>query len=164
MKHSLFLGPEACRCFTNPDIYLISPQNTQSQVPSKIGSNPALQYPAATASNANSSSSTAVLSAAAGSATASSSSAANPVEASGNVLPPEAEIKIPAVGATPVAISTKLPAAVVQLTQQGKFAVFTMATLISLSRSPSLFSLCSFRPKIKCIFRCFQLCYYVCPN
>ncbi|XP_054090786.1 helicase domino isoform X1 [Zeugodacus cucurbitae] len=39
--------------------------------------------------------------------------------ASGDVLPQGAEIKIPAVGATPVAVSTKLPAAVVQLTQQG---------------------------------------------
>lgn len=36
-------------------------------------------------------------------------------------LPQGAEIKIPAVGATPVAVSTKLPAAVVQLTQQGMF-------------------------------------------
>ncbi|KNC26620.1 Helicase domino, partial [Lucilia cuprina] len=41
-------------------------------------------------------------------------------DASGNPLPPQgAEIKIPAVGATPVAVSTKLPAAVQQLTQQG---------------------------------------------
>uniref|UniRef100_A0A1A9V1Z9 Helicase domino n=1 Tax=Glossina austeni TaxID=7395 RepID=A0A1A9V1Z9_GLOAU len=41
-------------------------------------------------------------------------------DASGNILPPQgAEIKIPAVGATPVAVSTKLPAAVQQLSQQG---------------------------------------------
>uniref|UniRef100_A0A1A9WJY6 Helicase domino n=1 Tax=Glossina brevipalpis TaxID=37001 RepID=A0A1A9WJY6_9MUSC len=41
-------------------------------------------------------------------------------DASGNILPPQgAEIKIPAVGATPVAVSTKLPAAVQQLNQQG---------------------------------------------
>lgn len=37
----------------------------------------------------------------------------------GSGLPQGAEIKIPAVGATPVAVSTQLPAAVVQLTQQG---------------------------------------------
>lgn len=43
-------------------------------------------------------------------------------DASGNILPPQgAEIKIPAVGATPVAVSTKLPAAVQQLSQQGMF-------------------------------------------
>lgn len=35
-------------------------------------------------------------------------------------LPHGAEIKIPGVGATPVAVSTTLPAAVVQLSQQGK--------------------------------------------
>ncbi|XP_020713427.2 helicase domino isoform X2 [Ceratitis capitata] len=48
-----------------------------------------------------------------------SSTSANTIDASGDVLPQGAEIKIPAVGATPVAVSTKLPAAVVQLTQQG---------------------------------------------
>lgn len=42
-------------------------------------------------------------------------------DATGNIVPPQgAEIKIPAIGATPVAVSTKLPAAVQQLTQQGK--------------------------------------------
>lgn len=47
-------------------------------------------------------------------------------DASGNPLPPQgAEIKIPAVGATPVAVSTKLPAAVQQLTQQGMFSFLT---------------------------------------
>lgn len=35
-------------------------------------------------------------------------------------MPHGAEIKIPGVGATPVAVSTTLPAAVVQLSQQGK--------------------------------------------
>ncbi|XP_053962769.1 helicase domino [Anastrepha ludens] len=40
-------------------------------------------------------------------------------DATSDVLPQGAEIKIPAIGATPVAVSTKLPAAVVQLTQQG---------------------------------------------
>lgn len=35
-------------------------------------------------------------------------------------LPHGAEIKIPGVGATPVAVSTTLPAAVAQLSQQGK--------------------------------------------
>lgn len=35
-------------------------------------------------------------------------------------LPHGAEIKIPGVGVTPVAVSTTLPAAVVQLSQQGK--------------------------------------------
>lgn len=35
-------------------------------------------------------------------------------------LPHGAEIKIPGVGATPVAVSTTLPAAVVQLSQQGE--------------------------------------------
>ncbi|XP_036345558.1 helicase domino-like isoform X1 [Rhagoletis pomonella] len=44
-------------------------------------------------------------------------------DASGEALPQGAEIKIPAVGATPVAVSTKLPAAVVQLTQQGMWRV-----------------------------------------
>lgn len=34
-------------------------------------------------------------------------------------LPQGAEIKIPGVGATPVAVSTQLPAAVAQLSQQG---------------------------------------------
>lgn len=37
--------------------------------------------------------------------------------------PHGAEIKIPGVGATPVAVSTTLPAAVVQLSQQGMFVV-----------------------------------------
>ena len=36
--------------------------------------------------------------------------------------PQEAEIKIPAVGATPVAVSTQLPAAVAQLSQQGEMS------------------------------------------
>jgi E1A-binding protein p400 len=36
-----------------------------------------------------------------------------------NVTPQEAEIKIPSVGATPVAVSTQLPAAVAQLNNQG---------------------------------------------
>lgn len=34
------------------------------------------------------------------------------------------EIKIPGVGVTPVAISTTLPAAVVQLSQQGRFNIY----------------------------------------
>ncbi|XP_039480990.1 helicase domino isoform X1 [Drosophila santomea] len=86
--------------------------NTQSQVPSKIGS----ITDSSPATTDSSSSSTVPGAATSGAAT--STSAAS-VEASGNVLAVEAEIKIPAVGATPVAISTKLPAAVVQLTQQG---------------------------------------------
>ncbi len=40
-------------------------------------------------------------------------------------LPQGAEIKIPGVGVTPVAVSTKLPAAVAQLTQQGKIGNFS---------------------------------------
>lgn len=39
----------------------------------------------------------------------------------GQQQPHGAEIKIPGVGATPVAVSTTLPAAVVQLSQQGMF-------------------------------------------
>lgn len=35
-------------------------------------------------------------------------------------LPEGTEIKIPGVGSTPIAISTQLPAAVVQLSQKGK--------------------------------------------
>ncbi|KQS62282.1 uncharacterized protein Dere_GG22110, isoform B [Drosophila erecta] len=86
--------------------------NTQSQVPSKIGS----FTDSTSATTDNNSSSTVTAAATSGAA---SSTSATSVEASGNVLAVEAEIKIPAVGATPVAISTKLPAAVVQLTQQG---------------------------------------------
>lgn len=36
-------------------------------------------------------------------------------------LPEGAEIKIPGVGSTPIAVSTQLPAAVAQLSQKGKF-------------------------------------------
>lgn len=36
-----------------------------------------------------------------------------------NPLPQGAEIKIPGVGITPIAVSTQLPAAVAQLSQQG---------------------------------------------
>jgi hypothetical protein len=36
-------------------------------------------------------------------------------------LPEGAEIKIPGVGSTPIAISTQLPAAVAQLSQKGEF-------------------------------------------
>lgn len=35
--------------------------------------------------------------------------------------PEGAEIKIPGVGSTPIAVSTQLPAAVAQLTQKGEF-------------------------------------------
>jgi hypothetical protein len=38
-----------------------------------------------------------------------------------NQQPEGAEIKIPGVGSTPIAISTQLPAAVAQLTQKGEF-------------------------------------------
>lgn len=41
-------------------------------------------------------------------------------------LPHGTEIKIPGVGATPVAVSTTLPAAVVQLSQQGKQTCFSV--------------------------------------
>lgn len=43
-----------------------------------------------------------------------------PFQPQQTTLPHGAEIKIPGVGATPVAVSTTLPAAVVQLSQQGK--------------------------------------------
>lgn len=38
-------------------------------------------------------------------------------------LPQGAEIKIPGVGITPIAVSTKLPAAVAQLSQQGRIKI-----------------------------------------
>jgi len=41
-----------------------------------------------------------------------------------SLLPKDAEIKIPGVGVTPVAVSTKLPAAVAQLTQQGDLLIY----------------------------------------
>ena len=38
--------------------------------------------------------------------------------------PEGAEIKIPGVGSTPIAVSTQLPAAVAQLTQKGELQIF----------------------------------------
>lgn len=40
--------------------------------------------------------------------------------------PEGAEIKIPGVGSTPIAVSTQLPAAVAQLTQKGEFIKFIL--------------------------------------
>jgi len=126
-------------------------QNSQSQVPSKIGSNTTLT-PATTASNTNNT----VLPGTAASATANTTTGSS-VEASGNVLPLEAEIKIPAVGATPVAISTKLPAAVVQLTQQGKFTVFPIGYPdLSHCYEDFCVSVVFVSTKQNCIFRCFK--------
>ncbi|XP_013100224.2 helicase domino [Stomoxys calcitrans] len=73
----------------------------------------------ASSSSSSASANTAILSSATGNGQ-SSLLPSTATDASGNPLPPQgAEIKIPAVGATPVAVSTKLPAAVQQLTQQG---------------------------------------------
>ncbi|EDW36128.1 GL16840 [Drosophila persimilis] len=112
--------------------------NTQSQLPEKIGSSttvtPAAAGAAATAtashSTSNSSSSSPAPAATTPAASTSTTTSGSLVEASGNVHPPEAEIKIPAVGATPVAISTKLPAAVVQLTQQGGTPLVPCSTAV----------------------------------
>lgn len=54
-----------------------------------------------------------------GSSAAAATSASSTPSAAAAGLPHGAEIKIPGVGATPVAVSTTLPAAVVQLSQQG---------------------------------------------
>ncbi|KAM8712283.1 hypothetical protein ACLKA7_012754 [Drosophila subpalustris] len=90
--------------------------NTQSQLPTKLGNNTTAVAAAAASSPSRSGPTTTAATTVTGTAPTNSSSL---VETSGNALPPEAEIKIPSVGATPVAVSTKLPAAVVQLTQQG---------------------------------------------
>ncbi|XP_017865744.1 PREDICTED: helicase domino isoform X1 [Drosophila arizonae] len=91
--------------------------NTQSLLPTKSGSNTtAVTATASSSPNRGGPTTTTTTTVAATGVLPITSSL---VETSGNALPPEAEIKIPAVGATPVAVSTKLPAAVVQLTQQG---------------------------------------------
>ncbi|XP_055918769.1 helicase domino isoform X2 [Eupeodes corollae] len=76
-------------------------QNTQSQTIGQQGAASSATLPSLITPSTTSSQSTPVVSTAATS------------------FPQGAEIKIPAVGATPVAVSTQLPAAVVQLTQQG---------------------------------------------
>lgn len=103
-------------------------QNTQSQLPTKLGSitTAASKSAASSPSRTGATTSIGTAAATAGSGTASGalSTSSSLLETSGNASPPEAEIKIPSVGATPVAVSTKLPAAVVQLTQQGKQNMF----------------------------------------
>lgn len=103
-------------------------QNTQSQLPTKLGSitTAASKSAASSPSRTGATASIGTAAATAGSGTASGalSTSSSLLETSGNASPPEAEIKIPSVGATPVAVSTKLPAAVVQLTQQGKQNMF----------------------------------------
>ncbi|XP_055839323.1 helicase domino isoform X2 [Episyrphus balteatus] len=76
-------------------------QNTQSQNIGQQGAASSTTLPSLITPSTASSQSTSVVSTVASS------------------FPQGAEIKIPAVGATPVAVSTQLPAAVVQLTQQG---------------------------------------------
>lgn len=131
-------------------------QNTQSQVPNKIG----IAAATSTAPAAAAATTVANNSPRSNSSASAATTSASSVEASSNVLPPEAEIKIPAVGATPVAISTKLPAAVVQLTQQGEFAANIAYRCASLYISHCsniffVFLLCSFS-KPKSIIYCFK--------
>ncbi|XP_067632561.1 helicase domino isoform X1 [Eurosta solidaginis] len=104
-------------------------QDYLTAITDKTSSQSQISTDIATGSNSNSSSSGASIRATQNASnlrtatttisTPNSGSVSGSANASGDVLPQGAEIKIPAVGATPVAVSTKLPASVVQLTQQG---------------------------------------------
>ncbi|XP_061388669.1 helicase domino [Musca vetustissima] len=118
---------------SSPASNLVSNQGrlpSSTTISPSIASSSALSSPAnvavaaalaSTSNNSSVTSSTASNAAAVGNVqTAATLLPSTATDASGNPLPPQgAEIKIPAVGATPVAVSTKLPAAVQQLTQQG---------------------------------------------
>jgi len=95
-------------------------------LPAKLGHNTTQTVAAASTPNRSGPPSIAASSGTSGTGSTNSSL----VETCGNALPPEAEIKIPSVGATPVAVSTKLPAAVVQLTQQGKLKSFRISSIL----------------------------------
>lgn len=69
--------------------------------------------------------------------------------------PEGAEIKIPGVGSTPIAVSTQLPAAVAQLTQKGAFflplKIYLGIFVAGRKKISELFMLWANRKKIKCI-------------